>query len=476
METGCQSNSNPRLLVVIASFGEKNLELLRRVIARYRAMTLPVDVVVVSNAPKDLGPDVEVVVGLPTNDPWSLPFAHKAVMARKLEQYDLFAYSEDDMEVTEENIRAFLRVAPLLAADEIAGFLRYEADSFGNRTLPEVHDCYRWIPESARPRGSLVVAEFTNEHAAFFLLTRPQLRQAIASGGFLRAPYRGRHDMACSAATDPYTSCGFRKVVCVSELEDFLIHHASNRYSGKLGPSLAAFQEQIQALIQIGRQTRPAKTLCAVEPRVPGHWGKDLYESATPEWLKAAPKEARTVLSVGCGEGAFETEMQRRGAAVTALPMDSVIGAAVERRGIPVIYGTLDEAFHLLGSRQFHCVALSHLLHLAPDPEKVIDLCAQRVAPGGRFLISGPNFNRFPILLKRNFCRGDERKMRSFSESGITLCGPASLAKRLRRCGLRVASVHWRNHSALLGKGGPPAVELGGLTAKDWVLTSVRSG
>ncbi len=474
METFSQENSRPRLLVVIASFGDKNVELLKRIIARYRSMTFPVDVVVVSDAPKDLGQGIEVVVGLPTKDPWSLPFAHKPVMARKADQYDLFAYSEDDTGVSEENIQAFLRATRRLPGDEIAGFLRYEVDTSGNRSLPDIYDFYRWKPESVGRRGSSVVAEFTNEHAAFYLLTRDQLRQAIASGGFMRAPYRGRYDLACTAATDPYTSCGFRKVICVSELVGFLIHHETDRYLGSVRLSLQAFQEQFQAIMEISNGARLAKTLCDVEPKVLHCFSKSLYEKPGPEWLDAVQKEARTVLSIGCGWGAFEAELQQRGATVTALALDSVIAANAQRRGIQVIYGTLDECMQKLKARQFDCVAMSQLLHLLPNPAQVIEQCARLVKPSGTLLVSGPNFNRFPVLLKRIWRSGDYGKLRSFAESGINLCGPSSVGKMVGRAGLRVADIRWLDHMALLGKGGRPAMKLGCLTARDWMLKSVR--
>ncbi len=78
-----------RLLVVFACFGTKNLELLKRIIGRYKRMSFDVDVLIVSEAPKDVGMDVEVIVGLPGKNPWSLPFAHKAVLAQKANDYDL---------------------------------------------------------------------------------------------------------------------------------------------------------------------------------------------------------------------------------------------------------------------------------------------------------------------------------------------------------------------------------------------------
>ena len=108
-----------RLLVAIASFGQNHLEYLKRIIKTYRSMAMHVDIVVVCEAPKALGPGVEVLVGLPARNPWSLPFAHKRVLAENVGNYDLFAYSEDDVEVTEAHIQSFLRVSPVLAEDEI---------------------------------------------------------------------------------------------------------------------------------------------------------------------------------------------------------------------------------------------------------------------------------------------------------------------------------------------------------------------
>ena len=61
-----------RMLVVIASYGEKNLRFLKEIIAEYRGMALQVDIVVLSNAAKSLGSNVDVRVGIPTRNPWSL--------------------------------------------------------------------------------------------------------------------------------------------------------------------------------------------------------------------------------------------------------------------------------------------------------------------------------------------------------------------------------------------------------------------
>jgi len=459
-----------RLLVVLASYGTRNLDLLKQIIGRYQAMNLDVDVVVVSNEPKDLGPDVRVAVGLPSENPWSLPFAHKPIFAENADKYDLFIYSEDDMEVREEHIAAFLRVTPHLASDEIAGFLRYEVDRAGEWSLPDVHGDYHWKPETVAKRGPYTVAEFSNEHSAFYLLTRAQLKKAIASGGFLREPYEGRYDMLCAAATDPYTSCGFRKVICISELESFLSHHMSNRYAGEAGISLVAFKGQIETLMAIAENTHPAATLANVESwLMRGRWSKDFYEKPDRELLSLVPRTANRILSVGCGWGATEAALKQRGATVTALPLNSVLGAEAARQGIEIVHGTLDEGLRKLEGRTFDCIVIAELLHLLPTPQRLLDACA-KLAPSGTILVSGHNFGSLKVRISRALKRNGFEKLRSFDESGIHLIGPGDIKKNLKRAGLTRVAVHWAEPPTGRSPGGP----LRPLTAQKWMLMAQR--
>jgi 2-polyprenyl-3-methyl-5-hydroxy-6-metoxy-1,4-benzoquinol methylase len=464
----------PRLLVVVASFGEKNLEFLRRITRQYRRMTMNVDVVVVSEASKDLDADIKVVVGLPSRNPWSLPFAHKKIFADNLENYDLFAYSEDDMDVTEDHIRAFLDVSPGLASDEIAGFLRYEISHSGIRSLPDAHASFHWRPESIRRRGPYTIAEFTNEHAGFYILTRTQLRRAIASGGFVRAPYKGRYDMLVTAATDPYTSCGFRKVICISRVEDFLINHLSNRYAGRLGTPLTATKEQIQTLMKIAEGLHPASTLLPFEAKfVHSRWAKSFYEEPCHELLALVPIGARRILSVGCGSGDMEVALKNRGAEVTALPLDSVIGAAAEKREIDVVYGTLDQGLEQLGSRTFDCVLISDLLHLFHEPSLLVEKAQQFVGSNGTVVVRGPNFEFYKVVIKRAFGLDGLGRLDDFARSGIKVCGSSTVRRILERSGFRIETVRWFDPSA--GRNGSSqASVLDRWTKQNWGIVARR--
>jgi 2-polyprenyl-3-methyl-5-hydroxy-6-metoxy-1,4-benzoquinol methylase len=461
-----QRDQKIRLLVVIASFGEKNLTFLKRIIHRYHGMTMDVDVVVVSEGPKNLGSEVKLVVGLPSRNPWSLPFAHKRIFAENVDRYDLFAYSEDDMEVSEDNIQAFLRVTPELKQDEIAGFLRYEFDQSGVRWLPEIHGPFHWKADSVQRRGPYTAAEFSNEHAAFYLLTRNQLQRAIASGGFLRHPYESRYDMLCTAATDPYTSCGFRKVICISALDDFLICHLSNRYAGQFGLPLVAVQDQIDTLRKIRDGLHPASKLGDFESKLlHSRWSKSYYEEASRELLAIIPNEAKRVLSVGCGFGEIEVALRNRGCDVTALPLDSVIGAAAARHGIEVINGDFEECLEKLDGRTFQNVLITNLLHLLQNPFRMLEHCVGLCDEGGDLLISGVNFDYLPVLIKRTLGLGGYRKLRRFDESGITVLRASAVIRKLKRVGFSTVSLRWTDsvHTGNLIVGRP-------LLSRGWIV------
>jgi 2-polyprenyl-3-methyl-5-hydroxy-6-metoxy-1,4-benzoquinol methylase len=470
-----EKNRQVRVLVVIASYGHKNMPFLRRILQHYQRMAMAVDIVVVSEGPKEVGSGVELIVGLPCRNPWSLPFAHKGVFARNVERYDLFVYTEDDIEVSEAQIGAFLRASAQMAPDEIPGYLRYETAKNGTKLLTDVRGTFHWRPESVRRRGEYVVAEFTNEHAGFYVLTQSHLKRAIASGGFLKKPYEGWYGLPETAATDPYTCCGFRKVICISVLEDFLIRHMSNLYASQLDVTLEAFKEQVGTLNQILDGLHPAATLWEFEAKS-WHcwWQKGYYEKPDCELLAMVPGDSRTILSVGCGWGESEAKLKERGAVVTALPLDSVIGAVAAKRGIEVIYGAWKECLVALGERRFDCVLVTNLLHLVANPEEVLQECARFLRPGGSLVLSGPNFDRIPWLTKRILGANGFRDLKCHERSGINACGPRSLVHPMSEAGLRVSSRRWLNHSLDGGWLRGRQIPIGRLTARNWAL-QVRS-
>ena len=433
-----------RILVAIASYGTNNDSYLRQLIDEYRSMPYQVDLVVVSNIPKSLGDDVEVIVGLPAKNPWSLPFAHKQIFADRLKQYDLFIYSEDDTLITKSHIEAFLRATKSLKPDEIAGFLRSEQDSEGTVYYSTVHSHYHWDVNSVCQRGEDTFAFFTNEHGACYLLTQDQLRRAIASGGFLVPPHEGNYDLLVTAATDPYTQCGFKKLVCISRLQEFTCKHLTNKYIGKTGLQQSQMDIQIAALKQRVNGHLAATPATRVETRLIGtRWSKHYYEPCRNDLLALLPQHAKRVLSLGCGWGRTEEQLVQKGVRVTAVPLDAVIGQVAANRGVQVVATSLEAAPSQLRGETFDALLVSGLVHLLDDPAAVLRSFLPVLATDAGVVVSCPNLGHLATRLR--YLRGDPtmRGLHNYETSGVHRTSPKVVRRWFESAGFRVMDVRY---------------------------------
>lgn len=402
MACGQLIDQGMKILVAIANYGSGSRQYVDQVLDTYRQMSHDVDLVILSNIPKDMGEDVEVKVGLPSKNPWSLPFGHKQLFADRIEQYDLFIYSEDDILVSEHAIDSFVQASGDMKPDEITGFMRVEYDAEGQVSYDMVHSFYRWDPRTVRERNGEVYAWLSNEHAAAYILTRDQLQHCIDSGGFLVEPYEHRYDLLCTAATDPYTSCGMTKLLNISRVEDFFVHHLPNKYVGIYGIDAKAMAIQFDALNKIAHGELAAEVMIEVENRLPASRGsKMVYAKPDEALLNAIPAKASDLLVIGAGHGDLERELMSRGHRVTAVPVDSVIGYVLESHGIEVLPADINKSTQQLEGREFDALVFPETLHLFEDPVAVLKAYQPFLRQGGQLSIALPNTGDAKVLAKR---------------------------------------------------------------------------
>jgi 2-polyprenyl-3-methyl-5-hydroxy-6-metoxy-1,4-benzoquinol methylase len=430
-----------KILAAIVNYGTANDAYLSRVLDEYRGMREDVDIVVTTNIAKNLGGDVEVVVGLPAKNPRSLAFAHKQILAERLEEYELFLYAEDDNLVTQRNIDAFLRATDVLPEKDIAGFLRTETDRKGVLYFSEPHHHYHWDASSVYSKGGYTFAFFTNEHAGFYALTKEQLRRAIRSGGYLVPFHHHKYPPLETAATDPYTQCGFRKMVCTSHLEDFLVPHLSAKYAGNGAQLGVHFYQQLRALETVSKNGKPKTTLFPVTTKIfHSHWSKNFYEPCQDKLIELVPVSARSVLSVGCGWGETEACLIEKGLRVKAVPIDSVIAANAEARGVEIVYGDAEQARKRLDLERFDCIIFSNVLHLVRDPVQVLASFAELLAPEGCLIASAPN-----VALIRRISRrlrfGKRANPKDYESSGMHASNGRLLRQWFRQAGLQPGKI-----------------------------------
>jgi 2-polyprenyl-3-methyl-5-hydroxy-6-metoxy-1,4-benzoquinol methylase len=434
-----------RLLVAIASYGKAGDKYLPRLIEEYRSMRFDSHIVVLSNVKKIVPDGVEICIGLPTRNPWSLPWAHKKLFSERVNSYDLFIYSEDDILITQNNIEAFLDVSEVLPEMEIPGFLLYESARNGARNYVNLHGHFHWNPSSVCNSGPYTFAFLTNEHSACYLLTRKQLQRAIDSGYYLRPPRTGKYDLACTASTDPYTVCGFRKLICISHLGNFLVHHLPDKYTGpEFEPLEQNFDAQLRALMRIGTMEDKPSSLVETETRLPGaRYSKGRDEPEREELLGLFPRAGGRVLSVGTGWGKAERWLEQKGLQVTAVPLDSVVGACLEGGRITVVYGDLFTACERLEGQNFDCLFFSNILHLVPKPEELLRRYARLLRPGGSILLVTPNIATAKNKLWASLRKPGYRELRLFGEGGVQFVSIRRVRSWFATAGLSIKSVKW---------------------------------
>jgi SAM-dependent methyltransferase len=431
-----------KLLVAIASYGVGNDKYLARLVQEYQSMSFAADVVVCSNVEKPVPAGVELIVGLPTRDPWSLPFAHKKILAERSGDYDLFIYSEDDMLLTERNLRAFLWASSILKDNELAGVFQFECDADGQRSFPAMHANFHWDPQSVEIRGSETFAYFTCEHSACYVLTRAQLQRAIASGGFLVPPYSGKYDLACTAATDPYTRCGFRKLICISKMEDFLVHHLPNKYVGtRFGTGEEQLRRELDVLLALGETRERPEPLFPTQTRFPDcAFSKDYREPAHLKALSLIPGNVRTVLSYGCGTGDTEARLADRGVRVTAVPLDRVIPGRELEEKCELLWGDLPGLREQLEGRSFDCLLLLNALRFVEDPAAVLATLARALSGPSQVVIVEPNMALW-FLRARIRGGGNLRSFRDYRQSGVHRTSHGVLRCWCRQAGIAVNEI-----------------------------------
>ena len=428
-----------KILVVIANYGTKNDKFLKSLISEYQGMDFQVQITLLSNQLKNFGDGINTVVGLPEKNPWSLPFGYKPIFAENINHYDLFIYSEDDTLVKENNIQSFLKVTNILPKDEIAGFIRYEKYEDGEKFYTSIHSHYHWDPRSVKMINGYTFAYYSNEHAACFILTKDQLKRAIESNSFMNGPREGRYDMLCTAATDPYTQCGFRKMICISHIDDFSLNHLPSVYRGKMGISAKMLDLQIERLKEIEKGVYPRSKLFETTTKhTVWEWDKQYYESTRLDLLNKLPMKFKNILSVGCGWGSTEEVLSKKGAVVTAIPLDSVMAACAEERGIKTTLPDFEAAQKELKGRRFDCILFFNVLEYQEHPENILGSFVEFLEPKGFIAIAYHNLFKIDILKKRYLQRrmySDLKYLGHYHKSGIQRLSYKLIHRWLKRLG-----------------------------------------
>lgn len=242
-----------KILAVLVNYGEEQLDYLQQVVTNLKSFKkYQTTVIVQSNIPiPTVGVDKVNIVKLKNYQ--FLPLTCRKEIIDRKDDFDIFLYGENDLFFTETHIDRHIEYTKILPENRISGLLRYEEidDAI---YYPDYHNHFDWVMDSVEEYGGKKFAYFTNTHQATFILTKNQLHKVAENIDFnklilykpsyvlntylnsirklfkieKKKPYR--YSYKCKVNTDVYDFGGMKKLICISDFNDSLIHHLPNLY------------------------------------------------------------------------------------------------------------------------------------------------------------------------------------------------------------------------------------------------------
>lgn len=384
-----------RILISIASYGENNDKFLDLSLQEFRKASYEKDIIVHSNLNKNLGNDIRCIVGLPNADPRSLVFAHRQLFIDNINNYDFFLYTEDDILITQQNIEAFLEINGMLLEHQVPGFIRYEVNQNNEKLLTDIHYNYHWLSKSVKLIKNKIFAELNNKHSGCYILTKSQLSIAIKSGNYSNFPrISAGGGVLESASADPFIDCGLEKVICLSDIDRFLVHHLPNNYVHKWGLRMCELRPQIEAMNKIANKTLINNCLLKEQTKLlTRSFDKKYHTFCDQNVVKKIVSNPQRILSVGCGDGSTEEKLVQMGHDVTAIPLDSIISPIAKKKGIKIISLDFEQPLTTSFNHKFDYILFLETLHYVSEPEKYLKTFINLLEQDGKIIATFMSIN-----------------------------------------------------------------------------------
>jgi hypothetical protein len=247
-----------KVLAVIVNYGTEQIDYLQKVVNGLKSFkNYDVTVIVNSNHV-----DLSGVTGVykinykELNNYQLLPITCRKTIWESRNDYDIFIYGENDHLFEEHHINKHLEYTSILPEDRIAGLIQFEKNSKGELFYCAYHADYHWEMDSVEEYEEKKFAHFTNLHQASFILTQKQLLKCGEKKDFTSFMGSTHYSLKCRTNTDIYQFCGMKKMICISEFYDNIIHHLPNIYIGgdngrrQLGVSDKKMKSELKKLLQ----------------------------------------------------------------------------------------------------------------------------------------------------------------------------------------------------------------------------------
>jgi hypothetical protein len=243
------------VLAVLVNYGDEQLNYLDIVLKELKSFQkYQITTLVVSNTPiNNTHIDELILIEYLPNFNY-LPILCREVIYNYKDQFDYYIFNENDHLIKEIHLDKFIKYNNILPENRIAGLIQYEVDNNGNKHYPAYHAGFEWDFDFIEEYGKLKFAHFSNVHQACFIITNLQLNNIGEK--FKTTIGNSIYGIKERTNSDIYENCGMKKLICLSEFGDNLVHHLPNLYIGgengraKLGSDDIRMKQSINKLFE----------------------------------------------------------------------------------------------------------------------------------------------------------------------------------------------------------------------------------
>jgi 2-polyprenyl-3-methyl-5-hydroxy-6-metoxy-1,4-benzoquinol methylase len=132
------------------------------------------------------------------------------------------------------------------------------------------------------------------------------------------------------------------------------------------------------------------------------------YTSSRPEIAVFVPKNTRTILDVGCGQGYFLQLLKKQINAETwGIELMPDIAEKAKNQADHVLPGNVEEVLHQIPDHYFDCITFNDVLEHLPEPAEILKKMKPKLSKNGIIIASIPSvryfYNVVGLIIKKDW-------------------------------------------------------------------------
>jgi 2-polyprenyl-3-methyl-5-hydroxy-6-metoxy-1,4-benzoquinol methylase len=127
----------------------------------------------------------------------------------------------------------------------------------------------------------------------------------------------------------------------------------------------------------------------------------DYYTLARPEIASLVPKNIKTILDVGTGQGYFlKLIKEQTGAETWGIEVEADVADIAKKHADKVINGKVEEVLHTIPDAYFDCITFNDVLEHTYEPTDILKMIKPKLSADGIIIASIPNVRYFYNLIE----------------------------------------------------------------------------